>query len=481
MGRGLLVDELNFTPRLMILNENQIDRFHYAALEILERLGVRMTHPRGLEVLAGAGCRIVGQQVYFPSWVVEKALFQAPKRLVLGARDNQRSVTLEDRRTWFGPTLECINYLDPINGQRSPCRSEHIKIMARLCDKLDNYNWNMTLGLADDYPASMADKVASRTAMEFCRKPTVCCCNDEVSLNEIYEMALLCQGGVEAFNRQPLLLHLADPVSPLLYYDPVVTKIMFCAEKKIPLINYPGIQAAGTSPATLAGTIVQASAESLSGLVLHQAVNPGAPFLYGAFSTIMDMRTTVFSYGAIEMATMVGAMSQISQRYGLPFFGTAGCTDSQVVDIQAGVEGALQDLISATVGEGLVHDTHCWLDHGSTVAPAYLVLGQDILGMVKRFKEGVPVSDETLALEVIEKVGSGGNFLKEKHTLRNFKQMFYSDLFDRLQYESWQNKGARPIEDRLREKTMNLLASADENPLDPAIVRELNARQKHWA
>ena len=480
MGRGFLVDELRFTPRMEILSDDQMDRFHYAALEILERLGVRITHPKGLELLDAAGCKVVDNQVFFPPWVVENALATAPHRLVLGNRDNTRAVQLEDRRTWFGPTLDCINYLDPDTGERSPCVSKHIKVMSRLCDKLDNYSWNMTLGLSDDYPATMADKVASRVAMEFCRKPTVCCCADVESLNEIYEMALLCQGGRDNFERNPFLLHLADPVSPLLYYDPVVAKIIFCAEKKIPLINFPGIQAAGTAPATLAGTIVQASAESLSGLVLHQMANPGAPFIYGAFATIMDMRTTVFSYGAIEMAMMVGAMAQISQRYGLPFFGTAGCTDSQVVDIQAAVEGSLQDLVSASVGEGLVHDTHSWLDHGSTVSPAYFVLGQEILGMVKQFMGGITVTDDSLALDVIAKVGSGGNFLREKHTMQNFKSMFYSDLFDRLQYESWQNKGAQSIEQRLKEKTLALIASPDANPLSPEIVKELDARQKTW-
>jgi trimethylamine--corrinoid protein Co-methyltransferase len=352
--------------------------------------------------------------------------------------------------------------------------------MARLCEKLDNYEWNMTLGMADDYPATMADKVASRLAMEYCAKPTVCCCADVAGLNEIYEMALLCQGGRENFERNPLLVHLADPVSPLLYYDPVVEKIIFCAEKKIPLINFPGIQAAGTAPATLAGTVVQASAESLSGLVLHQAANPGAPFVFGAFATIMDMRTTVFSYGAIEMAMMVGALAQIAQRYRLPFFGTAGCTDSQAVDIQAATEGSLQDLISATVGEGLVHDTHSWLDHGSTVSPEYLVLGQDILGMVKKFMDGLAVSDDDLALAVIEKVGHGGNFLREKHTMRNFKRVFYPELFERSQHESWVNRGAKPIETRLREKTMSLIDSPDNNPLAPEIVKELDIRQKSW-
>ena len=480
MGRGFLVDELRFTPRMQVLSEEQMKRFHYAALEILERLGVRITHPKGLELLAAAGCQVVGEQVYFPAHVVEKALATAPHRLVLGNRNGARSVQLEDRRTWFGPTLDCINYLDPGTGERSPCVSDHIKVMARLCDKLDNYNWNMTLGLSDDYPATMADKVASRIAMEYCRKPTVCCCADKASLNEIYEMAVLCQGGKEEFERNPLLLHLADPVSPLLYYDPVVEKIIFCAEKKIPLINFPGIQAAGTSPATLAGTIVQASAECLSGLVLHQMANPGAPFIYGSFATIMDMRTTVFSYGAIEMALMVGSLAQMAQYYKLPFYGTAGCTDSQTVDIQAGVEGALQDLVSASIGEGLVHDTHCWLDHGSTVSPAYFVLGQEILGMVKQFMNGVTITDDNLALEVIKKVGVGGNFLREKHTIQNFKSMFYSDLFERLQYESWVNKGALTIEQRLKEKTLKLIASPDEAALSPEIVKELDSRQKSW-
>ena len=276
MKRGFLVDELNFTPRLQILSQEQMERFHLASLEILERLGVKIFHPKGLELLAAAGCQVDGTQVRFPAPVVEKALALAPKRLVLGNRDNSRSVTLEDRRTWFGPTIDCINYLVPDTGEQTPCQSSHVKTMSRLCDKLDTYTWNMTLGLCDDLPATMADKVASRMAMEFCRKPTVCCCADRRSLDEIYQMALMCQGGVQEFERNPYLLHLADPVSPLLYYDPVVEKIIFCAEKKIPLINFPGIQACGTSPATLAGTIVQASAESLSGLGLHQAANPGA-------------------------------------------------------------------------------------------------------------------------------------------------------------------------------------------------------------
>jgi trimethylamine--corrinoid protein Co-methyltransferase len=465
---------------MVVLDEVQVERLHWATLEILERVGVRITQPKGLELLSSVGCKVIGHSVHFPSWVVENAIRQAPRRVTLGNRQNKRVISLDDRRSYFGPTLDCINYLDPENGSRSPCSSEHTKTMARLCEKLDNYSWNMTLGMAADYPPHMGDKVAGRIAMEHCSKPTICCCSDVASLKELYEMALLCQGGADEFELNPYLFHLAGAVPPLTYDDQLVEKIIFSAEKRIPLANFAGVSAAGTAPCTLAGTIAQASAESLSGLVLVQAANPGSPFIYGALPTIMDMRSTVFSYGAIEMALMGGALAQLALRYKLPVFSTSGCSDSQVVDIQAALEGGIQDLVSAAIGEGLVHDVHCWLDHGSALSPAYLVLGQEILSLIKKFMEGVPVSDESLAIDVIEKVGHGGNFLREKHTMKHFKEMLYPALFERVSNDNWLSRGAPSFEERLRERTLKLIASEDANPLDPKIAKEFDHRQKSW-
>jgi trimethylamine--corrinoid protein Co-methyltransferase len=180
------------------------------------------------------------------------------------------------------------------------------------------------------------------------------------------------------------------------------------------------------------------------------------------------------------MALMGAALAQLAQRYRLPLFSTSGCSDSQVVDIQAALEGGLQDLISAAMGEGLVHDVHCWLDHGSALSPAYLVLGQEILSMTRKFMEGLTVSDESLAIEVIEKVGPGGNFLRERHTLRHFKEMLYPALCERVSHDNWLSRGAPSFEDRLRDRTLSLIASEDANPLDPKIVKELDRRQKSW-
>ena len=256
-------------------------------------------------------------------------------------------------------------------------------------------------------------------------------------------------------------------------------KILFCAEKKIPLINFPAPQACGSAPATFAGTLVQASAESLSGLVMHQLAQPGAPFIYGAFTTIMDMKTSIFSYGAPELSLMTGALAQMAQHYQLPFFGTAGATDAKFCDAQAGAEAAFQCLSSAAVGSGLIHDCSSWMDHGNLVSPEFMVLVNDIVTSVQHYMKGIPVTEETLALDVIHKVGPGGHYLQEKHTMDHFREIKYSELFERDIFEKWKSRGEKKMEQRLQELTIEKMKHRPP-ALDENIIHELDRMQKTW-
>ncbi|MGD8968237.1 MAG: trimethylamine methyltransferase family protein, partial [Anaerolineae bacterium] len=332
--------DLTFRPRMSVLSEDQIAQIHQATLEVLERTGVQITHPRAMDLLYSAGARVDGERVYIPAWMVEEALRTAPPRVVLGNRKGERQVFLEGDKVWFGPSLDCIDYLDPTTNDRRRFVSDDCRITSTVADALPNYTWVMTIGMADDVPADIADRVIARQVFTYTEKPLVFCCKDVNSVRDIYEMALLIAGGEEQFQQAPTCVHYSEPISPLLYYDPAVEKILFCAENGIPLINFPAPQAGSTAPATFAGEIVQGSAESLSGLVLAQLANPGAPFIYGAFATVMDMRTTVFSYAAPEMTLMVAALAQMAQHYRLPFFGTAGCSDAKFPDPQAAAEAA---------------------------------------------------------------------------------------------------------------------------------------------
>jgi trimethylamine--corrinoid protein Co-methyltransferase len=475
----MAIDALSFKPRLQVVNEEQIGQIQAATLDVLERTGVKITHPRALEILAGAGARVKGDRVKIPSFMVEAALRHAPPRLVLGTRTGKRTVFLERDKSFFGPSLDCVDYLDPRTHVRSRFTSDDVKVTAALCDALPNFQWCMTIGMAADVPADIADRVIARNVMAFCEKPLVFCCKDANSVKDIYEMALLLCGGKEAFEQAPYVVQYTEPISPLVYFDPAVEKLIYCAEQRIPLINFPAPQCCGSSPATFAGAIVQASAESLSGLVLHQLVNSGAPFIYGAFTTIMDMRSTVFSYGAIEMSLMTAAMAQMAQHYRLPFFGTAGATDAKFCDAQAGAEAAWQCLAAAAAGSGLVHDCGSWLDHGSLASPEFMVLVHDIVDSVRHFMEGVEVSENTLALDLIHKVGPGGHYLLEPHTMQNFRKVKYSDIFERMVFARWEAEGSKRFEERLQERTLEKMKHRPA-PLPAEYIKQLDLMQKSW-
>jgi len=306
----------------------------------------------------------------------------------------------------------------------------------------------------------------------------VFCCQDGNSLKDIYEMAVLILGSEGQFHDSPTIVLLTDPISPLVHSDEVIEKMIFCAEKGIPQICYSGIQAGSTAPMAFAGTIVQGSAESLSGIVLTQLVRQGAPFVYGAMTTVMDMRTTVFSYGAPEMSLMVAAMAKMAQYYKLPFFGVAGCSDAKFPDPQAAAEAAYSCLSSALSGANLVHNCGL-LDHGSLVSPANIVFVNEVLHMVNQYLLGVPVNDETLAVDLINSVGPGKHYLQTEHTMRHFRDVWYSDLFDRTNYDEWLKQGSMHFTERLREKTRKLM-DLNAAPLPTEIIKEMDRMAKHW-
>ena len=471
--------ELHTRPSLNVLSEDQIEQIHLATLKVLERTGVQITHLKALELLDGAGVSVNGNRVRVPAQMVEEAIHASPTRFALGGRNGEPSFLLEDNRSWYGAGLDCMEYLDPFTDVRRPFTSEDCRVTATISNALSNYSWSMTLGLATDVPADIADRVIARQAMTYCEKPLVFCCNDINSLQSIYDMAVLIVGNEARFRQAPTIAHLSSPVSPLVYYDDMIEKIIFCAEKGIPQVFYSGLQAGATSPATFAGTIVQGSAESLGGIVLAQLVRSGAPVIFGALTTIMDMTTAIFSYGAPEMNLMTAAMAQMAQRHQLPFFGTAGCTDAKFSDDpQAAIEATFSCLSSALSGANLVHDIGL-LDHSTLISPNYLVLNNEVLHMVKQYMHGILVNDETLALDLIDRVGPGGHYLEKDHTMRHFRDVWYSKLFDRTNYDTWLKQGAMHFTERLREKTRKIMDRNTE-PLPTETIKEMDQMAKHW-
>ena len=474
-----MYSEFNNRPAVTVLSREQIERIHLGTMQVLEQTGIQVTHPKALELLRQGGARVTENRAYIPAAMVADTIDQAPSDFILGKRDGEIALNLQADKSWYGAGLDCVDYLDPVSNERTKFTSENCRVTATIANVLSNYDWCMTLGFASDVQPSLAERVAAKQALTYCNKPLFFCCSDIRSLQSIYEMGCLIAGSEKNFRSAPPIATLSSAISPLWYDDATVEKIIFCADNGIPQAFYSGLQAGATSPVTFAGTIVQGSAESLGGLVIAQLVRPGAPAIYGAFNTIMDMATTVFSYGAVEMNLMAAAMAQMARHYKLPFFGTAGCSDAKSDDDQQAVIEATFSCLSASLsGANLVHDLGL-LDHSNLISPSYLVLINEILSMVKKYMRGIVVNDETMALDVINRVGPTGNYLEEEHTMRNFREVWYSKLFDRKTYDAWQKQGAKQMAELVRQKTRELMASDPEMP-SADVIREMDRLAAHW-
>jgi len=465
-------------PRLQVVDDDQIQQLHAATAQVLEKTGVKVTHPRVLSLLADAGAKIDVNRVRISTEMVETALKNAPSHIALSRRGGLRSVMLRGNKSWMGPSLDCLDYLAPLTAERRRFTLEDCRTTAALLDALPNYSWGMTFGLADDVPPELADRLVLKEAMVHCEKPMVFCCKDTSSLKDIYQMAVLISGSKKKFVKAPNIVMLADPISPLVHSDEVLDKVIFCAENWIPQIYFGAPQAGSTGPATFAGTVVQGSAESLSGLVISQLIRPGAPFIFGALATVMDMRTMVFSYGAPEMSLMSTAMAQMAQHYRLPSFGTAGCSDAKLPDAQAAAEATFSCHSSIFSGANLVHDCGL-LDHGSLVSPSCMVLVHEIISMINQYVRGIRVDEDSLAVDVINRIGPGGHFLADDHTFEHFTDVWYSNLFERSNYHQWLKEGGRRFDERLRQLTLETLEHPPA-PLPEKLLAELERMAAHW-
>jgi trimethylamine--corrinoid protein Co-methyltransferase len=193
-GEGMNDSLDSIKPKAFVLSGAQVEKIHRATLDVLEHTGIKMQHPKAAEILDGAGARVEKDRIYLPAAIVDSALGNSPSRVVLGRRNTEESIILEGDRTWFGPCLDCLNYLDPITNERRAFTSEDCRINASLADGLPNFSWVMTLGLAKDAPPGIADRVIARQALVYCEKLLAFCCQGLDSTRDIYEMSLVISG-----------------------------------------------------------------------------------------------------------------------------------------------------------------------------------------------------------------------------------------------------------------------------------------------
>jgi trimethylamine--corrinoid protein Co-methyltransferase len=294
----LNVKRFNSTT-LEYLSEEQMHTIHTAALDLLQDCGTMIHHQKSLDLLHGAGAHVKDDKhVFIPSGLVEAAIGSAPSRVTIYDRNGAAAMCLEGRNVYYGTGSDCPYLLDSFSGERREFLSADIEDAVRLVDALPNIDFTMSNGLAPDFPAELQYQYKYAIMIRNSTKPQVITAADKTCLNDIADIAAAAVGGREELSRKPIFVLYDEPTSPLVHINEVMEKLMFMAEHNLPTNYSPGIMAGGTSPVTMAGAIAQANAEILAGLVIHQLTNAGAPFIFGAGMSPMDMQSMQPTYSA---------------------------------------------------------------------------------------------------------------------------------------------------------------------------------------
>jgi len=282
------------------------------------------------------------------------------------------------------------------------------------------------------------------------------------SLLDVIALAEFIAGGAEALRREPIVSFVTCwTVSPLRYAPETVEVLTEVVRQEMPVFLSSAPQSGATSPAALAGSLVQINAEELSGLTYCQLVKPGTPVVLGYVPSVSDLRTGNFTGGAPEFALMHAASAQLGQFYNLPVYNSSGLTDSKIPDIQAGYEKGLTGAAAALAGSNYVHHAAGLLESMLTVAYEQYVIDDEINGAIMRMVRGIEVNEETLSLEVIARVCQGeGHYLGTQQSLELMNtEYYYPHTGDRQRREDWDAAGSLDMRERARQKAQEILAT----------------------
>ena len=465
-------------PVFSMFSESQCQQIHLAALEILRRTGIRVHEDEALALLAEAGADIQdGTLVRIPASLAEWALRQAPSRIGLCARGSNRVVVpLEGKNTNFGPGSDCPNFLDPRTEKIRLFTSADMIDCVHVVDALPQLGFVMSMGITSDLMHADQGNVYQQQfalMLEHSTKPIVFVCDDRADCQAIAAMASAAAGGANALRLNPTLLLYSEPTTPLQQTRTATEKLLFMAEQQLPVVHSPAPMMGGTAPMTLAGGLALGNAEVLSSLVIHQLKKPGAPFVFGMGLHHMDMRTSISVYGAPEFQLARVGVAAMGQYYGLPTWGYSGHSDSIAMDEQASADTVFSVMVALLTGTNLCHDIG-YLEAGLTTSPELIVFTDEIIEMLRHFLAGAALDAESLALEVIDRVGPGGTYLTEDHTLAHFRDCWQPTLFDRRRLTDWQAAGAPRLGERLKEKTISLMESHVPAALPQSVKSEID-------
>jgi trimethylamine--corrinoid protein Co-methyltransferase len=417
-------------------------------------------------------------RVYIDHKLIERCLGLAARRVLLAGREGAPDCMLEDRRVYLGTGGQAVKVMDLDGTVRETCLADNYHI-GRLCDTLEHIHFYMRPVVSRDVPIEAIDVNQFYACLAATGKHVMANCYIPETVRDVRAMAEMLAGGPDALDARPIVSFTnCWTVSPLRYATETVAILDEIVRHRLPVAISSAPQAGATSPAALAGTLVQIMAEQLSGITYVNLLNPGHPLMVGCVPAQADLRTGAFVGGSAEFALLNAACAQLCQALGLPIYNSSGISDSKVADAQAGAEKGITGLACALAGANYVHHAAGMLESLLAVAYEQYVIDNDVNGVLMRMVRGVEVSDATLSLDVIDEVCTGpGHFLGHPQTLSLMNSEYlYPRFFDRATRDDWRAKGGQDIREVARAYAARVLAEHFPEVIPPSIDAEIRRR-----
>jgi trimethylamine---corrinoid protein Co-methyltransferase len=464
-----------------VIADEAVEKIYRASLDLLMEPGFFSESDLFLDIFAKGGAKVNHSQrtIRVPQDMVEWAIQSAPKSFVLyGRNDPAMDLQIEQGRTYYGMggTSEPLFWDFEACCSRQPTKQDMIN-NTRVGQALVNIDFVQTLCMAGDQPTNHIffhdfDAIFRNTT-----KPTVLNILERPFTQALLGIAAAASGGEEALRQKPSMLGIVTPVSPL-KIAVMNEGLLDAVLAGVPILYSPGPLMGATSPATVAGTVALTNAEVLFGVVLTQLIKAGALVVLKPDTDVFDMRTTQVTYGSPEQNLGKVAMVQLARKYNLPIYGLGGGVECKLPDAEAAAEAMQSMLLVGLAGMTLCQSLGS-MAFGMYGSPEMAAICDEMVRIIKRILSGFEVNDETLAIDVIRKVGYGGNFLDQDHTVNHFrKEMYFPSLFARQTIAEWVSAGSKSIDQVAHEKVQRILSTAGPVELPPGVDAELERALK---
>ena len=465
-------------PHFELLSDDLISQVVDEAIALLMDPGVRVENAEALDLLAEAGARVdrEAQVAHIPEGVACGALEAAPPEFDLYNLDGKAAVHYGNESVQFTPGSGALMLLDgETQEQRAPVTDDLVRFV-KLVETLPQLDAQSTAFVCSDVPNEIGDLYRLYLALNYMRKPIVTGAFRKDTWWTMKEMLVAVTGSDEDLAERPIAIFDVCPSPPLMWSDLTCQNLIDCARHGIPsqLISMP--MAGATAPVTIAGAVVQHTAESLSGVTICQLAAEGAPVVWGGSPAVFDMREGTTPMGAVGTWMIDVSCTEVGKALGLPTHVYLSMSDAKVVDAQCGLESAGSTIVAALAGVNMVAGAGM-MDFESCQSCEKLVIDAEIIGMAKRLIAGVEVRDEPIALDLMRKMGHRGDYLGQRHTLEWFGEEQYipSAVIDRGSLEAWKKGGRKTAWERARDRVNSLLEVYELSPMSDDLRGELRA------